>query len=455
MRTATFAVLAALTTIGCSDPPASAPDGGSLPGVDFGTQLDDIGNDVGTATTELTYYADIKPILDGRCVSCHAAGAIGPFELDTYEAVEPLHQLIAQVVQDRTMPPFLPSPGCKDYVYDPNLSSEQIDNIVQWAAAGAPAGDPSANTEPDVLPLPPPPDLDTTLEMPEAYTPQLSPDDYRCFVIDWPYEEQKYVTGFGVQPGDPRIVHHIIAYHIAPENADEAASLDAADPGPGYSCFGGPNIGAANEQSWLAAWAPGGNGSRYPPGTGLPVEPGSKVVIQVHYNTLGTSPVPDKTKILFQTADTVDKPGFFHLWASPTWLQGGAMNIPAGDPAVSHRFSLDPTLTTGGRPMTLYSSNIHMHLLGREASTYVLRENGETECLLQINNYDFSWQGGAGFAEPVTINPGDKLVIECLWDNSMANQPIINGEQITPADRAWGEGTTDEMCLGIYYATID
>lgn len=74
---------------------------------------------------------------------------------------------------------------------------------------------------------------------------------------------------------------------------------------------------------------------------------------------------------------------------------------------------------------------------------------------MQINDYDFSWQGGAGFAESVTIQQGDRLVIECLWDNSAANQPIVDGRQITPEDRDWGEGTTDEMCLGVYYATLD
>ena len=32
-------------------------------------------------------------------------------------------------------------------------------------------------------------------------------------------------------------------------------------------------------------------------------------------------------------------------------------------------------------------------------------------------------------------------------------QPLINGVRQMPRDVKWGEGTTDEMCLGILYAS--
>ena len=41
----------------------------------------------------------------------------------------------------------------------------------------------------------------------------------------------------------------------------------------------------------------------------------------------------------------------------------------------------------------------------------------------------------------------------CTWDNSASNQPIIDGVAKEPVDVAWGEGTSDEMCLGGFYAT--
>ncbi len=52
---------------------------------------------------------------------------------------------------------------------------------------------------------------------------------------------------------------------------------------------------------------------------------------------------------------------------------------------------------------------------------------------------------------PVLIQPGDKLGIECEWDNSSENQLMVDGEKLPPKDVQWGDGTADEMCLWIFY----
>ena len=90
--------------------------------------------------------------------------------------------------------------------------------------------------------------------MPVEYTPQTGPDEYRCFVIDWPEEAVRYVTGFGIRPGEQRVVHHVIAFIAAPDQLAELDALDAADPGPGYPCYGGPGL----KPRWLGGWVPGG-----------------------------------------------------------------------------------------------------------------------------------------------------------------------------------------------------
>jgi hypothetical protein len=51
------------------------------------------------------------------------------------------------------------------------------------------------------------------------------------------------------------------------------------------------------------------------------------------------------------------------------------------------------------------------------------------------------------------VNPGDKLAVECHWDNSAENQPIENGVQRVSRDLNWGVKTTDEMCVGGVYLT--
>ncbi len=73
--------------------------------------------------------------------------------------------------------------------------------------------------------------------------------------------------------------------------------------------------------------------------------------------------------------------------------------------------------------------------------------------MLDIPRWDFAWQRNYGFKEPYTLNSGDKIGLECHWDNSPENQPWVDGEQVSPPDINWGEGTGDEMCLGVYYIT--
>ena len=404
-------------------------------------------------TSALNYYSDIKPIIDAKCLGCHISGGIAPFTLNTYEEVYSIRALIASNVKAGTMPPFLPGPDCRDYQFDPTLTPTQKDTIEEWANADAKEGDSAKAGQPLNAEPYTPPILDTVIEMKESYTPLLSPDDYRCFVIDWPHDGEKFITGFGVTPGSPTIVHHMIAFLAGPDKAQQALDLDAAEAGPGYTCFGDSGLG---DGAWLGSWAPGGVDSSFPEGTGSKILPGSKIILQIHYNTLEATPIPDLSQVKFRTADSVEKEGFFLPWANPGWIGSQTMKIQAGNADAKHKFSFDPTLISQGiSKLTIYSGGMHMHLLGKSSKTWIQRANGDQECLIDIPKWDFNWQAGVAFSEPAILNPGDELSLECHWDNSMENQPVIDGKRATPKDVVWGEGTRDEMCLGVFFVTAE
>jgi hypothetical protein len=55
-------------------------------------------------------------------------------------------------------------------------------------------------------------------------------------------------------------------------------------------------------------------------------------------------------------------------------------------------------------------------------------------------------------AEPVTARPGDTVRVTCTHDPALRGMlPALEGEE--PRYVVWGEGTTDEMCLGILVVT--
>lgn len=427
------------TAAGCGG--GDAATGGSGAGGDAGT-----GGSGAGSSQSAQFYRDIKPVFDAKCNSCHLEGGIAPFPLDTYEAAKPLLGLIKEEIGAGRMPPWPPDEACGEYWGDRSLSADQVDLITRWVDDGAPEGDPADEGKP--LSLEGQTKLtrvDLNLPIPVEYTQKAEPDDYRCFVIDWPHEDVTYVSGFRANPGDARVVHHVIAFLVKPDDVPEIEALDAAEEGEGYTCFGGSGI---NANEWLGAWAPGSLGSDFPPGTGIRVEPGSKIALQIHYNSLTAGPQPDKTTIDFKIDTTVEKQGHIQPWAKPSWLSDQSMMIPAGETDVKHTFSFDPTsFLTGGKAFTMYSASLHMHQLGTSGKMEIQRENGDKECLLQIDDWNFHWQGSYGFKAPKTFNPGDKLYLECHWDNSAGNQTEA------PKDTWWGEGTRDEMCLGGFYFT--
>ncbi|HVI02174.1 MAG TPA: hypothetical protein VM869_25850, partial [Enhygromyxa sp.] len=343
-----------------------------------------------------------------------------------------------------------------------SLTEDERELLLTWLAEGAPEGDPA--DEPPAPGDDPASDFepDVTLTMVEPYTPTQGPDDYRCFVIPWDGPEP-WVTGFRVLPDQRSIVHHVIAFAVDPELASTVEAMDAAEDGPGYTCFGDAGV---QEARWLGSWAPGGRAAVFPEGTGARLEPGSRVVIQVHYNTSSSGPVADQSGIELSLADTVERPLITTPATNVAWVVGAIpMSIPAGDPDVTHSTLIDlrsgywgaQTAEAGAaadEDLVLHVSGLHMHQLGVSARLSIIRNaDAAEECVLEIPEWDFGWQGGYQLVDPIRIHPGDKVKLQCWWDNSAENQPIIGGEKVEPIDVAWGEGTRDEMCLAVLSLT--
>ena len=399
-------------------------------------------------------------MIDARCTGCHVEDSIGGFDLSTYESVYAARLLTEVSLRERTMPPWLAGDDCADYQHSFQLEPAERELLLSWLDQGAPGGDPANEGAPLEAPSSGLSRVDVELEMPDAYEPQLKPDDYRCFPIDWEGEETQYLTGFNVIPGNPEIVHHVIAFYAGPDLAEEVEQKEAGEEGHGYTCFGTPGVGesigfGADAVGWLGTWAPGGQGIDFPEGTGIPVEPGSKVILQVHYNTYEGETETDQSSVQFSVEDEVEHQAMYLPWANFTWPgDPNSMLIPAGDPEATHSFGFDIVGAVGQR-VKIHSSMLHMHLLGTSAKLWIDRADTDDECLLDIPRWDFNWQHEYVLEEPRVLEAGDELWIECQWDNTEANQPVIQGERQEPRDVGWGDGTTDEMCLGVLYATFE
>lgn len=385
-----------------------------------------------TVETTPTYAEVVAPILMKNCANCHRDGGIAPFPILTYEDAKPLAGIIAQRTTAREMPPFNPNNcgHCNTFQDARWLTSEEIATISAWAEAGAPSGDLAK------APAPPAPpegltEANGTWDMGVSYTPNAKvTDDYRCFLVDPKLASDQFITGYEVVPGDPRVVHHVIAYTLETDNAQtQAEALDAQDAEPGYPCFGGPGVNSR----FTIGWAPGGGPTRLPATTGLRVPGNRKVVFQIHYNLAGGA-FPDQTKIKVNMASSVQKE------ASIERVAANSIAIPPGQSLYEVSDSLG--IPANAPAVTLWGVAPHMHQTGKTMKI-TAGPDGQTQCLLDVGNWDFHWQSFNMYEKPITVKGGDLVKITCGY-NTMGRSTVTTG----------GEGTEDEMCIGFFYVTL-
>jgi hypothetical protein len=390
-----------------------------------------------------TFSKEVVRVFQDRCQTCHHPGDIAPFSLMTYADAAPHTDAIKYMAQTRQMPPWKATPACGDFADARVLSQDEIDLIAKWVDNGAPEG--------NAADLPPMKNFDggwslgqpdLVLSYPESYTPSVGGDTYRCFPIPTNLPSDTYVSAIDIKPGDRKTVHHVIAY-VDTSASGDSQKLDDAAAGAGYTCFGGPGFTISSlGASTLGGWAPGARAAMLPENVALSLPAQSRVVLQVHYHPQGIKTVADQTQIGIYFAKKKPQQLIYIL---P--LINQTFTIPPNDSNYKVTASAN-----AGWPVHLYLIAPHMHLLGRTMHVTSTAPGGVQTCLINVNDWDFNWQGMYQFSQPLTIPYGSKLSLEASYDNSEGN---FRNPNIPPKAVSWGEQTTDEMCIAFLGVTLD
>ena len=329
--------------------------------------------------------------------------------------------------------------------------------------------------------------------MPASYTPSapngVGTDDYRCFLLDPQLAQDAFLTGTIVLPGNADVVHHVILFRVPPDQVDEAEALDAAHrrarAGPASATPASASGPGLDDAPWLGAWAPGRQGvGQAARASASGSTRGTQIVMQVHYNLLA-GPGPD-----ISVDPAAAGPGSADLTplrdrcccprrsscpaarrtptgrcatATPPWptsiarFGGGRRHRPtcctcsaAADPSPGNVQSCTahdrPSRRRSGRsPATCTCSAAR----SRSRST---RARPQARTVLDIPVWDFDDQGARPI-EPVQLQPVDTVQVTCRHVQWLRDRlPAFEGQP----DRyvVWGEGTTDEMCLGILRSPV-
>jgi hypothetical protein len=248
-----------------------------------------------------------------------------------------------------------------------------------------------------------------------------------------------YVSAIDIKPGDRKTVHHVIAYI---DTNGGSQKLDDAESGPGYTSFGGPGFSITSASATLGGWAPGARPVVLPDDVAMSLPGNARIVLQVHYHPHGVAAVPDQTQIGIYFAKK--KPAKI-VYILPLINQN--FTIPPNNASYPVSAAYSALL-----PAHLYLIAPHMHLLGRKMHVTATLPGGVEKCLINIDDWDFNWQGQYRFSEPIAIPGGTRLDLQAYYDNSTDNWRNPNHP---PKPVSWGEQTTDEMCIAFFGVTID
>lgn len=378
---------------------------------------------------EVTYSSHIARILQDNCQNCHRDGQVAPFAIENYDDAVRWQSEIVAYTKSRLMPPWKAAPAVGHFSNDLSLSDEEIKLIENWAQQGTPKG--------NVADMPPTPKFnddwavgqpDLVIEMPEEYT--VAPegeDDYRHFIIPYEASEHRFIESVDVKPGNPGVVHHVIAYV---DTSGKARELDAADPGPGYTRFGDVGFKPA---SVLGGWAPGTRPFKTPLGSGRWLPKKCDIVLQVHYYRTGFEE-RDRTKVGVYFSKS-PRP-------VPTRLAvaiNREFNIPKD--VKHHEVRAECRIEEASY---LYAITPHMHLVGETMSVTAHLPDGEQLPLIRIDDWDFNWQTTYRYRDLHLLPAGTIVKLVATFDNSADNP---NNPNSPPQEIGWGEKTTDEMCI--------
>ncbi|MCB1278377.1 redoxin family protein [Prosthecobacter sp.] len=372
------------------------------------------------ASTNVTYHRDVARIMQANCVECHHEGGVGPFALDSFEAVTEHAGMIRKQVERGAMPPWFAAPleGAthSPWANDRSLSERDRTDLLAWLASDRPKGDVADAPKPRQF------QSEWSIGKPDAIIAAAKPISikaegtmpYQHVTVSTDFPEDRWVRGYEILPTERQVVHHVIVSVYE----------------KGRKVRGGGDEGS---EGYWAAYVPGNTKQIYPEGFARKLPAGATVSFQIHYTPNGKA-VQDTMRMGLLFAKEPPK-YVIHTTALPN----ARISIPAG--AANHVETAQRKLPVDINAMAWMA---HMHVRGKAFKFEAISPDGKTETLLDIPKYDFNWQLRYDYAKPRFLPRGTTIKITAVFDNSAGNPANPDPTK----NVRWGQQTFDEMMIG-------
>ena len=359
---------------------------------------------LGVRSETITWSEHIAPIVYNNCTVCHREGGVAPFPLLSYDDAKDRAEQIAEVVENRMMPPWKPdSVHSVPLREDRSLSDKEVSLILEWAREGSRQGSSRRTPKPpqfaDSWQLGEP-ELVLQLNDPISVPPEGS-DLYRNFVIPTGIAETKYVRAVEVLPESKQVVRQVV---MSVDESDWARRNEASDVEPG---FDGLNVGKTLQSTGqFVGWTPGRAPYLFDEGGSWEIQANSDLFVQLHISPTGNDEVVNpKIGLYFTDQAPANTPDYL-------FLHSRSLDDSMGEasPVVEERLSIPVDVSVSG--LIPFARSF---VSGIEVAAEMI--NGQKKVLLQIPDWDSNWQRDYRFEEPVVIPAGSELVMRSTLDS--------------------------------------
>jgi hypothetical protein len=383
-------------------------------------------------STQATFSKDVAPILQRSCQTCHRPNSFAPMSLLTFEDARPWAKAIKEKVVTRNMPPWHidRNVGISEFTNSIALSDEEIAAIVNWVDGGAPQGNPADMPAPrkflddDKWSIGSP-DLVVHWSKDEL-VPAKAPDTWKNISVDLGMTEDRYVKAVEVKAiKGHKALHHSGTTAIYPEGG----------------------------QAYLQSYGIGNNGHEFEEGSGILLQPGTKVSFSVHLHAYGQD-TPVNAAIAFKFYPK----GYVPKHVALTEMMGDDIDLDL--PPNTDNVRTD-TYRTFMKPTRLLSFQPHMHTRGKAMCVEAIYPGGgarpgdKVETLSCVSNYNFNWMINYEYASDVQpLLPAGTVLHFIGWhDNTVKNR----GNNDPDNWIGYGQRTIDDMSHAwiTYYTMSD
>lgn len=361
---------------------------------------------------------DIAPIIKNKCLPCHQAGGIGPFDFTTARNFNRHIDLIRVQLLSRNMPPTRVTSDFGPIALTPPLTDQEIVTFQKYENAKLPIG----------TPLTEPIKRDTTPTSIQSNWVMVSNDSLPIRAEGTPFwrvqifppnESTTSIIGLSITPQNPKVLRSaqfaVLAPGHNPPKQNSEPSIYLKNPGI----------------TMIGAWAPGYPDWKLPRNTSKTLPKGSRLIVISKYHPSGKEedpnfqlniekinhPTPNELEIItFEKSNFTIKPD-----ESPVFTLGKKLTQPA------NIIGLIP------------EARFYCGIIEAELQL----NNSNVQSLLKIHKWDPYWTGSYNFSKPISVPAGSDLKFRFTYFNDDKCQM---NENKRPETVVSGPGLLDEVC---------